>query len=252
MGRAWAATIGRPRSRAAAIALARSRVKTALLGPMPEDARAALLADLPKRFCRVVDGWEDAQDLIVDRKRLEREPLVWGCDRIGIGTLKALREGRRIEFTNEPSPIESVAAATHLVVCEEGEPLSEVIAANYAFALSAGLTLDPRSSQGTDQLNSYGLYGLQDPGDLSPTERLQDLTRSMLACCHEVRAPKGGSITFVTSGLPFGIGYADVPTTHLFTYPDLGICVINGISAEQPEKLGVEIAVLVDPCTTPS
>lgn len=232
--------------------LARSGVKTALLGPMPEDARAALQADLPKRFCRVVNGWEDAQDLIADHKRLEREPLVWGRDRIGIGTLKALTEGRRIEFTDEPSRMENVPAANHLVVCEEGEPLSEVIAANYAFALGAGLILIPRVPKVlTDELLE-GFYGLQDPGDLSPTERLQSLKHRISACCPNVKAPQGGSITFVTSGLPFGIAHADVPTTHLFTYPDLGICVVNGIAAEQPEKLGVEIAVLVDPGTTPA
>jgi arylsulfatase A-like enzyme len=59
--------------------------------------------------------------------------------------LKALRARRNIELSQEPSPIEAVPPkSTHLVVCEAGEELSEVMAANYAFALGAGLCIIPQ------------------------------------------------------------------------------------------------------------
>lgn len=232
--------------------LARSGAETVLLGPMPVEARTALQADLPRRFCRVADRWEDVHDVAADRQRLEREPLVWGRDRIGIGTLKALTEGRRIEFVDKPSPVENVPATNHLVVCEEGHPLSEVIAANYAFALRAGLTLIPQvPAEIADELLE-GLYSLQDAGDFSPTQRLQIITERIFSFCADVKAPAGGSITFITNALPFGIAHAYAPTTHLFTYPDLGISVVNGIAAEQAKKPGVEIAVLIDPGSEPA
>lgn len=233
-------------------ALARAKAKSVLVGDVAREAMVALLRNLPKGFCRAVDTWTDGRDLVTDPRRLEREPLVWGQDRIGIGTLKALREGRRIEFTHKPSPVDEVLATNHLVICEEGKPLSEVIAANYAFALGAGLALIPSVPREASDEILDGLYGLQDSGDLSPTERLEGLTRRIKEYCPGVVVPPGGSITFVTSELPFGIAFPQAPTTHLFTYPDLGISVINGFAAEQHGNAGVEIAVLVDPGTTPA
>jgi len=234
-------------------ALARSKAKLVLVGGVPRIAMNALIEDLPPRFCRTVKSWIDAEDLVVDPKRLERSPLVWGRDRIGIGTLKAMNEGRRIEFTDDPSPLEVVPTSNHhLVVCEMGEPLSEVIAANYAFALGAGLTLIPPVPREVASEIMDGFYGLQDPGDISPTERLAALIQEIMRYCPAVVPPRHGSITFVSSQLPFGIAFPQVPTTHLFTYPDLGICIVNGFAAEQSRDAGIEIAVLVDPGTTPA
>jgi hypothetical protein len=64
--------------------------------------------------------------------------------------------------------------------------------------------------------------------------------------------PPNGSITFITSGLPFGFAIPEVPSTHLFRYPDLGSAIINGFAAEQPEAPGIQFGLLVDPETTDS
>ena len=69
-------------------------------------------------------------------------PLVWGHDHIGVGTLLALRAGRAIIFEDRPSKELYVPPkSNHLVVSEQGDELSQVIAANYAHALGAGLFL---------------------------------------------------------------------------------------------------------------
>ena len=65
-----------------------------------------------------------------------------------------------------------------------------------------------------------------------------------------IPVPPGGSITFITGGLPLGFSVPEVPCTHLFKYPDLGIAIINGMAAEQPDKPGNGFVVLVDPETT--
>lgn len=233
-------------------AIARSRAKNIIIGEMSDEARIALLAQLPKRRCRIVRAPNDVSDLATDPELLGREPLRWGSDRIGIGTLKAMLERRPIVFTDEPSPKKSIAAKDHLVVCEMGEPLSEVIAANYAYALGAGLTLVPAVPEeiSTEILETY--YGLQDPGDTSPSDRLSMLRQRVLDCCSGVVAPVRGSITFISRKLPFGIAFPEVPCTHLFSYPDLGSAVVTGLSAGHPDTPGVEIAVLVDPGTTPA
>ena len=62
--------------------------------------------------------------------------------------------------------------------------------------------------------------------------------------------PDRGSITFITGGLPLGFSVPDTPSTHLFKYPDLGISMINGFAAEQPDRPGIGFVSLVDPETT--
>jgi hypothetical protein len=87
-------------------------------------------------------------DRLSNPARFKKPLLTWGNDRIGIGLLRALRERRSIVFTDEPPSAETVPSKSgHLVVCEQGEPLAEVIAANYAYALRAGLCLIPDIGQ---------------------------------------------------------------------------------------------------------
>ena len=51
----------------------------------------------------------------------------------------------------------------------------------------------------------------------------------------------------MTSNAPWGFAYPEVPSTHLFLYPDLGISILNGLIAEQKDAPGIRVAVLVDP-----
>ena len=87
----------------------------------------------------------------------------WGNDRIGVGLLKALRARKTLVFEDRPSPYEWVASKSkHMVVCEEGEVLSQVIAANYAFALNAGLFLIPEVDEDQAEDLLEGFYKLYD------------------------------------------------------------------------------------------
>jgi hypothetical protein len=173
--------------------------------------------------------------------------------RVGVGLLKALRAGQEIVFEETVSPYEWVASESgHMVVCEEGEELAQVIAANYAFALDAGLFLIPEvdKEQADDILESfYKLYD-HDSG-LSPAEAQARLCRELLNLCGSLPIPEDGSITFIGK-LPFGFAYPEYPSTHLFEYPDLGCAVVNGFAAEQPGEPGTGVVVLVDPGTSPA
>ena len=55
------------------------------------------------------------------------------------------------------------------------------------------------------------------------------------------------SITFITKEIPWGFGHPELPSTHLFSYPDLGISIINGILSERADSSGIRVAVLIDP-----
>ncbi len=74
----------------------------------------------------------------------------------------------------------------------------------------------------------------------------------MRALCGDLEIPPEGSITFISGRLPYGFAFPESPATHLFKYPDLGIAIIDGLAAEQPETRGTNVAVLVDPETDAS
>ena len=211
----------------------------------------ALAQRLRSRRIERVSTSGDLERFPRDGPPLKTRPLTWGRDRIGVGLLSALRSRSTIVFTNGPSPIEHVPSKSgHLVVCEEGNDLSQVIAANYAFALGAGLCVIPEVEEPKSEQILENFYNLYEERRISQTEALKRLNVQLRELCGPLPVPDGGSITFITGGLPYGIAWSDFPSTHLFKYPDLGISVINGLAAEQSGTRGIGVAVLVDPETT--
>ena len=225
---------------------ARAKARSVYLAGRGDDSAELMrppLARIPGITIRV--GTDADADLAFPA---ETQPLVWGRDRIGVGALQAMREKRGIVFENKDSPLHSVLSKNgHLVVCEAGEELSQVIAANYAFALDAGLHLIPATTreQSAEVLERF--YKLYDRDSQVPTaEAQQRLREELLMLCGSLPVPEDGSITFVGS-LPYGFAYPEYPTTHLFDYPDLGCAVVNGFAAEQPDRPGTGVVTLVDP-----
>ncbi|WKA26217.1 hypothetical protein [Bradyrhizobium roseum] len=235
-------------------AAGRARAHTIYMAGLPDDAFNALNRSLSARHrepCRRVSSMNDIAPLISESG--PSSVLPWGRDRIGIGLLKALRARQTITFEERPSQYDWVASESgHIVVCEEGEGLAQVIAANYAFSLNAGLFLIPEvdKDRAEDLLEAF--YKLQDGGtDISPDEGQARLRQELLNLCGSIPIPENGSVTFIGK-LPYGFAYPEHPTTHLFEYPDLGCAVVNGFSAGQQRRPATGVVVLVDPSTTPA
>ncbi|WP_441234479.1 hypothetical protein [Bradyrhizobium sp. 930_D9_N1_4] len=233
-------------------AAGRARASATFLAGLSNEAFTALSQSLAARQNMPCHRISSAADIApFARNEKLRGSLLWGRDRIGIGLLKALRAGQDIQFEDHPSPYDWVVSKSgHLVVCEEGEDISEVIAANYAHALDAGLFLIPKVSadQVDDLMESfYGLYD-RDRGH-NPADAQSRLTQELLNLCGSIPVPENGSVTFIGK-LPFGFAYPEYPVTHLFKYPDLGCAVVNGFAAEQVGRSGTGVVVLVDPGTT--
>jgi hypothetical protein len=145
-------------------ACARVKPTKIVLAGLSQEADAALTQKLgTRRISRVKTSPDISQRFDSAGTALNQSPLMWGRDRVGIGLLTALREKRGIEFSDEPSPLTDVPAKSgHLVVCDEGDELSQVIAANYAFALDAGLWLSPHISREKVDEVLEGFYSSQD------------------------------------------------------------------------------------------
>lgn len=226
-------------------ALARLGAKEAILAGLTDESAAAMIASLPNKCARLCTA--DDVPMFAPPGRGAREPLRWGREAVGAGVLHALYEGRLIEFDDRPSPsLVTPGRSDHLVICESGELLSEVIAANYSFALGAGLCIIPEVDkvEAAEILEAY--YSIDDRGG-SQADMRRRLQARLRELCGDIPLPRNGSLTFFTRKVPFGAAFPELPSTHLMTYPDCGIAVLNGFAAEQPNTRGVNVAVLVDP-----
>jgi hypothetical protein len=235
-------------------AAARAKPDRIILTGISDEAHDAMIrgfaVGLRGIMHRIIDATE-IETLLHGKSSLRGTPLAWGHDRIGVGVLKALRARSGIVFSDEPPPIEPVAPKTdHLVVCEEGDELAQVIAANYAFSLGAGLHLIPAIDDPAAEDILERFYSVTDQQRTSPSAALEELKALLRSHCGNIAIPAGGSLTFVTRHLPYGFAFPEVPSTHLFSYPDLGIAILNGFVAEQPGARGVGVTVLVDPGAT--
>ena len=221
-------------------ALARVNANKVIMTGLTDEQDAVLSKQLPVE-CITRCTSQDVESF-ADAGRVTKNSLRWGRTNIGAGLLRALYAGRLIEFCDEgPTEAATSGKLGHLVICEAGEPLAEVIAANYSFALGAGLAIIPAIDKVTaDQL----LEGYYSSENANERERLQSQLRAL---CGDLALPPQGSLTFFTRKLPLGVGFPELPSTHLPIYPDCGIAVANGFAAEQPHTRGVNIAVLVDP-----
>jgi len=59
--------------------------------------------------------------------------------------------------------------------------------------------------------------------------------------------PPRGAVTFISRRIPWGFAFPEIPSTHLFRYPDLGIAILNGVASEQAGEPGIRSAAIVDP-----
>jgi len=231
-------------------AAARIPADKVILVGLSDDTAEKFVERIPKQVLSIVRADSDLARLTGGASHLSPEPLVWGPDRIGIGLLKALRARRSIVFT-DTSPVENYVPpiSDHLVVCEDGDEFAQVVAANYAYALDAGLHIFPSPSEEYADQIMDSLYTLYEPNDQSPTQILESIAQQLRNICGSPNIPVGGSISFITGKLPYGFGFPEVPTTHLFKYPDLGIAIVNGFAAEQKYAKGLLVGLFLDPST---
>jgi hypothetical protein len=233
-------------------AAARAKAAHIIAAGLSDDSFTALATGFRPKLLPKMQRIYAASELPAVRS-LQEPPIAWGRDRIGIGLLKALRQQRSIVFADSPSPDEVVPPKSdHLVICEAGNDLAQVIAANYAYALRAGLRVIPAVNEQAAEDLLENLYSSDEQRERAQSETLAVVKARLRELCEPVSLPPNGSVTFFTGRLPYGFAFPEAPSTHLFNYPDLGIAVINGFSAEQAGTAGVSVSVLVDPGTTPA
>lgn len=156
-------------------------------------------------------------------------PGVTKCnpDELLWGVVLAKRLGHRLEVTpGLPSVrgrVETDQLGRHCVMVDDMEGIVPVIAANYAFAVEADVKgLPPVDFDEIDSIYD----GIQESGNRKdPDRRARARTyieRQGLRFASSIDSQGLDFITFITRGVPYGYFLSHIPTTHLYSYLDLG------------------------------
>lgn len=216
-----------------------------LMAGLPDAAKAALR----RRNPAAVDlaGYDEVREALKGFVKLPREQL--RCGPRNLGSALYLARLQRKELIVDEAAADApglVEASAHLLVaCEAHDELAQVTASNLAFAYGASYLTFPALSKAEHGAWIEELYALGDGLDV--TGRLADISARARAHFARVDLSKYQAILFVTFEFPWGIAFPEVPTTHLYGYPDLGRSVVVGLWASQSANRGGRNALLIEP-----
>lgn len=237
-------------------AVARSGASKIVMANLPKEVAARFSGHFPSKMTFNIDVVNATTHKTLGLHGRTGEAMRWGKENIGIGLLRALQAKSPIEFFDDYSyQIQNryaPAQGDHLVVCEDGNELSQVIAANYAYAIGAGLFLISAVDKDKAEAICEEFYAAYENRHESMSSILARLSERLKNLAGDIPLSDVRGITFISSEIPWGFAFRQVPTSHLFIYPDLGISIINGVAAEQPNSQRMRVAAVVDPATIPS
>lgn len=176
--------------------------------------------------------------------------LHWGRSNLGIGLMLARRAGQALrvdELLPSPEHDTFIPGGRHLLIaCEDGDELAQVIASNLAYAMGAAFLVFPRLADAERKEWQEALYTVGSDGADATREMLEIRERSR-ARLAEVPYSRYTEIAFVTHGFPWGVAVPERPTTHLYSHPDFGRCLIEGLWASADNARSARTALLVEP-----
>jgi hypothetical protein len=174
----------------------------------------------------------------------------WGQKNIAIGLLLALREGKVLRLiAGGPNATEVPTQSGHFVVCEGEEEFLTLQAANYAYSIGAGLKIIPSYPIKKSREILERLYSSDERSEWqteSPTTIIGNVATEMRQIIGAIPS-NVDSLTFITSRVPWGLGFPEKPTTHLFAETDLGLQIMLGVLHEQKNTPGIQVLAVIEP-----
>jgi len=137
---------------------------------------------------------------------------------------------------------------SHCIILDDLNAYSPVIAANYSFSLKASLKFFPQMNRDRVEHVYDALLDRVEFSNLPRGQKAQsELSKIEIDLEKlEIQLKDAEFVTYITVGLPYGYFYPEIPSTHLFSRPDLGLCIFSAIY----HKLNVRTtrsAILLDP-----
>ena len=228
-------------------ALVMAGTRSLMLGALSPDATAMMRPGWKNYI--VADAYEDIVKVLRGVVKPPNEALSWGPTNLGVGLYRARVERKQLSLDLATSPtVDHCTAGTHLLVaCERGDDLAEVLASNLAFASGASFAVFPGliDEQRDEWLED--LYALGEGGDV--TGRFNAISQRARTHLGALDFARYKTALFVTGGFPWGIAVPEVPSTHMYRYPDFGRAIVEGLWATQSAERTARTALLIDPQT---
>ena len=214
-------------------ALLKAQSRRVVLADLPSEPAQHLSQYWPEGTCISVTSADEAAAALKSWVKAPRERIVWGSENLGVGLLLARRSKKFLRTAEGASPTTNfVSGGLHLlIVCEMGNELAQVAASNLAFATDAAFLMLPQLEKEEQDEWLEEIYAIDSGGDVSSRfSFIRDRVRRKLPD-FQFRAYK--QVLFVTNGFPWGIAVPECATTHMFSYPDFGRSIVEGIWASQ-------------------
>ncbi len=181
------------------------------------------------------------------------EDAVFKCRKEDIvpGLIRAKKLRKRLEI-DEASPAVDVdleSTNQHVVVIDDDDLLAQVMAANFAISVGAELRIIAAPDKEFVNVINRDLLDTRNstPGrSTDATRSTQDNKTKLIRSLGNINFENTEFITYITKGIPYGYFFPEIPATHYYSYPDLGLSLFYGIYVATKIKQ-TRTAVLVDP-----
>ncbi len=221
--------------------LAQLHPQRIIFGKLLPEEKMALVGGIP---LGKIDNIETEEELDVLIKAVSGELDIKGVvecreDQVALGLLLAKYEKKFIEIKSDAADIDEDAIkkyskGDHLVVLDDLSGINQVIAANYAYMLHGSIKIVSNSPEEENQSAFEDIMDRDNPSDVRRGHRAN---RSLMSQQYKldkkisIEEIEEKFVTFITSGFPYGYFFPEVPSTHLFSNPDLGLSVLKGLMA---------------------
>lgn len=227
-------------------AIAEARLERIVLAGVATETAAMYSHRVPNG---VLEQVEKASDLIASNAT--NEVLHWGKGNLGIGLLSAKQSGRRLVPDLQVTPdVKRISGTTgHFVICEDGPDLLPIIAANYAFAIGAGLQMvDPWDRVEASRIEEQFMAAGTTEGQFGSSEELR---LHLARMAPEIELEGVNLITFFTR-VPWGFVFGYIPSCHMPPNDISSLTILDAINVESRSARGTRSALLVDPAQVDS
>jgi hypothetical protein len=215
---------------------------------LTEKVKQKFSSRIPLKKILEVNNIDEIDVKLKSRTKNNQDMLHWGRDHLGLGLFWAKHSSKRLRIDMEESPLSDILDMERdvLVVYEEQNIISDIIAANYAYSIGAWLRpIKPTSQELISDIHEefYSIYS--EGNNKSVSESIKVLRERLRNLSGEINFRGVKCATFFTSGLPWGYAFNEVPSTHIFTNQNIiGVYLVSAIASE---KQGIKVCLLIDP-----
>ncbi len=155
-----------------------------------------------------------------------------------------------IEFPKTEDIRENDVSDRDVIVVEESSPMTILLARNLAVAENAVLLTIPSVEDADIELiTDLHRDWFSNTDSLQRQNASEAIKRFLQARISFLCNARPKTLTFITRGIPYGLLPFRCPTTHLFSFPLLGVSIISGMLKSIRQYLQCPLVYLCDPAT---